>query len=499
MWSRHQLANELFVVLLRGNGMFGKNAFAGGGKSLAAKVAALIAVSIGVSIRGIGTYVSTADCATGGAIVSEGVTDAIQSRAAVLALCGAGIETYVTAVGIFVTADGAGIGASIFISMSEAGSFAADITNVTAVFSGSNVRAGCGSLFAADVAGGIAIAVVGMCNGGGNRQSLAAVTANRTANVNGLMRSSLSVTGGAALDIAGCIASEGVGVSRYGLAAAFNLTDAVAIERIVVVANVIANGKANVTNEVCIFIYVICRLGSTAGIAFLIVAGTGPNVLLGSLVATAVVTDLIASATVSVLVIGSYVVAGTAGAAASEFEIVQIGIHNSRAAAVNAGNGALEFICVLCLASRTAVGALRGAGMKPCMLKTLCRADLFTNVTLNVAGLRIGVNHAVSLCTANGARGGALGSVGVLQIGAGCITNGALGSTVVFVRVSERLKRGLANGADGAVAGFARMLNRGGSFHGLCTAVTERIALGAVLMALGTETTRKRNERQGYG
>jgi hypothetical protein len=198
-------------------------------------------------------------------------------------------------------------------------------------------------------------------------------------------------------------------------------------------------------------------------------------------------------------VIGSYVVAGAAGAAASELKVMRFGIYGSGCAAVDTSNGAFKLIGVVCLAGRITEGALGGAGMKPCVLKLRCGAGLLANVTLHVACMRIGVNDTVSLRAANGAGGGALGSVGVLQIGADRSANGALGSAVVLVLVCKGLKRGLANGADGAIAGLARVLNRRGSFHRIRTAIAERIAIGAVRVALGTETTRKRNERQGNG
>lgn len=494
-----KLVNELFVVLLRGNGVFGENTFAGGGQSLAADVAKLVAVSVGVSVSRIGAYVSTADRAKGSAIVIKGVTDVVQCRAAVFAFCGAGIKAYVTAVGIRSTANGAGFGASVSVGVCKAGAFAADVANVTAFGSGSYVSAGCGSLLTADVTSGIAIAVIGVSNGLIDLKGLAAVTANRTASGNGLVRSSRSVTGGAAFDIAGCIASAGVGVSRYSLAAAFNRTDAVAVERSIVETNVIANRFANVADVVGIGIHVLDRLGSAAGIASQCVAGALPNVLLGSFVAAAVVADLVASGAECMRVIGSYVVAGAAGAAASELKVMRFGIYGSGCAAVDTSNGAFKLVGVVCLAGRITEGALGGAGMKPCVLKLRCGADLFTNVALNVTCMRIGVNDTVSLCAANGAGGGALGSVGVLQIGADRSANGALGSAVVLVLVCKGLKRGLANGADGAIAGLARVLNRRGSFHRIRTAIAERIAIGAVRVALGTETTRKRNERQGNG
>ena len=479
--------------------MFGKNAFTGRGQSLSADVAGLIAVCISMRIRCIGTHVLAADCTAGGAIVSEGVADAIKCRAAVLALNGAGVEAYVATGGICRAADGASGRASKFICVSKAGALAANVTNVAALGSRGGVVLDCGSLLAAFVTGGVARAVVGVIHNLVSNVRLAAVTANGAACCYGLVSNSLSVTGGASGDIAGCIASEGVGVCRKRLAAALNFTDTVAIKRIVIVANVIANSLANVTYVILVCIYVSNCLRSTAGIALLIVAKADPNVLLASVVSATVVTELIACIGVSVCIVVSYEATGAAGAAASEFIIVKLGSHESGSAAKLAGNGAFELVYVLCLTRCITVGALGRAIVKPCMLKSLSGAKLFTNVTLYVAKVGVGVRYAVSYSTANGAGGGALGSVGVLQIGADRFTNEALGSAVVLVGVSERCELGFTNGADGAVAGLALMFNHGSSFHGVCTAITERIAIRGVLVALGTEATRKRKERKGNG
>ena len=491
---------DLFFVLLGENGMLGKNAIAGGGQSLAADVAALITVYIGVRICCIGTYVSTAVYATSGAIVGEGVEDLIHRRAAVLALCRARIETFVTALGILGTADGAGLGASVLIGVSKAGSLAADVADTATLISRRNVCSSFGSLFAAEITFGIASTVIGVSNGLCDLKGLAAVTADRTANGNCLVIY-ISVTGGAALNVTGRIALEGVGVSRYGLAAAFNLTDTVAIKRIIIEANVIANSKTlfAVADVVGISVNVIDHLGSAASFALQCVASALPNVLLFSFIAAAVVTGLVASVAVCVLVIVSYEAAGKASAAASELKAVQVGRNGSRSAAVNALDGALKLVYMLCCAGHVTVGALGGAGMKPCMLKALCGTDLFTNVALCIASVRVGVDNVISLRAAKGAGSGALGSISMRQIGANRAANLTFGSTAVFILVSERLKRSLANGANGALTALASVLLRGCSFHGLGATITERIARGAVHMALGAETTRKRNERQGYG
>ena len=500
MWSRHKLVNELFVVLLRGNGMFGKNAFAGGRQSLAANITVLVAVCIGVCSRCIGTNVLTAKSATGGAVISKGVLDAVELCAAVLALLGAGVESYVAAGGILGAADGALLGASVIILVSKTGLFAANIADLAALRSRRNVRAGCGSCLTALVADRVAVTVIGVSHGIGDLEILAAVTANGAARRYGLVSRCHSVTGGAALCITGSIASAGVGVSRYGLAAALNLTDAVAVSGVVVEANVLADSGAYVAKEVAVLINVRDGLGGTA----LVCAGkritvADPYVLLASVVAATVVTGLVASVAVSVLVVISYIITSATGAGASVLEIMHVCIDRSGSAAVLAGNGANELILVRSHAGSAAVGAGGGAGVEPSVLERICAADLAANVTAYVASLGIGVGNVRSRRAANGADGGALLLVGVLQLGAQCAANAALGSAIVLIGVSDRIQRGGTNGADLALAGLAGMRDLGLSDDGLSAAVAVRIAIRGVLMALGTETSGKSNKCQGNG
>ena len=499
MWSRHKLANELFVVLLRGNGMFGKNAFAGGGQSLAANVTALVTVQIGVSRSRIGTYVLTANSATGGALVSKRVLDAVKLCIAVLARLGARIKTNMTAGGILRIADGAFFGASVIIFVLKTGCFAANRTDAASLFCRSNVHRGSGSLFTAFIAGGVAITGIGVSYGIGNHKCLTAVAANGTADILGLV-SGNSVTGGASCSITGGVAIEGIRVSGNRLATALNLANTVTIRRIVVVADMIANGAAFIADGVCIGIYMLCRLGSTASVASLRVAEAFPNVLLTSVKATAVIAHLVAGGGISMRVIFSLIVTSAAGAAASVFVIMELSCNGSGSTAVCAGNGALVLINVCGVACCTAEFALRGAGKQPGVNERLSRSDLFlADTALRCTGVRKGVNHIGSLFAANRASGRAIGCVGVLEIGAECVTNTALGCTVVRVSMSDGCNGSFASGADLAVAGLALVLNRGCSFNRGRAAVTERIAIRSVLMAFSTETTRKRDKCQGYG
>ena len=415
MWSRHQLANELFVVLLRGNGMLGKNALAGGGQCFAALITVLVSVCIGMGSSGIGAHVLAADRAAGRAIIGEGVTDAINCCIAVLAGSGATVLAYVATVGVRCTTVAAGSGAKRCVCMRIVGTLTADIADGAALGCGSYVIGGCRSLFAADVTGSIAITVIGVSDRLSSRNGDTAVTANGSAYCYRLVRSSNSVTGGASGFVTGSIACAIVLVSGNCLSAVRNLADTVAILRIVIVAGVIANGLANVTVMVLVGIHVICRFGHTAGIALLCVAGAFPNVLLISLEATAVIAGLVTSSRISMCVVGSRVVARTAGAAASELVIVLARSNRSCLVAVDAGNGALILILVLCRTGRTAVLTFGGAGMSPGVRQRFSGSHLFlADGTLRGAGVGKGVLHVGSLHAANRAGGRARGCIGVL-------------------------------------------------------------------------------------
>ena len=333
--------------------MLGKNTFTRGGKCVAAKIADLVAVSVGVSVCGIGTNVLTAKCAVRGASIFKGVANAVKRCAAILASGGARIETNVAAIGIQSAAYGAVGVASQGVGVRKTGSRAANCANVTAVISGSYVRCSGKSDLAANVAFSIAVTCKGVSNGLAlNYESFAAVLADRTANSLGRMLGRIgSCTGGASFDITIGIASCRVGVSSDCLTATFNYADAITIKRIVVVANMLANSAADVTNRIVVIIGVGERLGCATGSANLSIAIAIPIVLSFSFISAAVIADLIASIGILVLGICLSESAGVADLAASEVEIMQIVGNNSRASAVDASNGAFLFIGVRSLAS----------------------------------------------------------------------------------------------------------------------------------------------------
>ena len=333
--------------------MLGKNALAGGRKSLAAKIADLVSISIRMSCSCIGTNVLAADCASGGASVCEGVADAVKSSAAVTAFNRASIESNVAALGIDSAADCAVGVTSFIVGVSKSGSLAANVADCATCSSGSGVVCKLAvSQLAANVAGSIAITRIGVSNCFALKLD-AAVLTNGTANSLGSMCKRIgSVTGGATLDLAIGVASSSVSMSADCLAATGNHADTIAIKRIIVVADVVAYSFADVANCVVVSVYMACRLGSATSVALLCIAGAGPNVLFSSLVSATIIADLIASAGVSVLGISLSESANKTSVAATEFIAVHAVGEKSRAAAVNADNRALKLVCVRSLAGR---------------------------------------------------------------------------------------------------------------------------------------------------
>ena len=192
-------------------------------------------------------------------------------------------------------------------------------------------------------------------------------------------------------------------MSTNCLAATLNHADSVTIQRIVVVADVLADRIADVADEVSILINVCNRLGGAASRAGQCVAEAFPYVLFGSLVATTVVTDLVTSIGIKVLVVSSYKTTGTASGATSELKVVHICGNKTGATAMNAGNGAAVSIFMACFTGCITEGANGGAGVEPCVCKLALGSLLATYVTIDVTGVGIGVNHAGSLFAANAA------------------------------------------------------------------------------------------------
>lgn len=463
MWPRH-IESELLIVLLRGDGVLGKNAFTGGGKIAATKIADLVVVGISVRSSGIRTNEFTAESTGVRAIVIEGVLNAVKLSFAVSAFFGAGVKTNVSAVGVQCITDVAGFGASIIKIVAEAGACTANVTGAAALGNGSRMSSLYDSGTAALVADCIAIAVVRMVNRlAFNFKGLKAVLANGAANRLGsmckciaLVFANLSRAGGAALSIAGGVTSSRIDMRSNSLAATLNCADAVAIGRIIVVANVLADGAANVTNEIAVlFIGVIKRLGSTASVANQCVAGAFPFVLLGTLVAATVITNLVAGAGVEVIGVGSDKSAGAAGGTASKCKAMCICCYKARSAAVGTSNGAFLFIAVICLSGCIAVRANGGAGMKPCVSKSAFVSRFAANVTVDVAGVGVSMNGIGSGRRANGAHGGACLVVGVLQSGACRFASVAEGIAIVVVGMCQRCNRRSADVANGAIASSA--------------------------------------------
>ena len=481
--------------------MLRKDVIARGGKLLAADIADLVAVVIGVCISSIGAQVLAAVCATCGAILSKLVLNAVKSDAAVFAARRAAEVANVAGIGICLAAIVAGFVTCLIICVRNAGGLAADIAGLASESRGGGVFAG-RSLFAAFVALGVAIAVIGVSRGLAlDHESLAAVAANGAASSLGLVcfcialtLADLSVAGGASVNIAIGVASGAVSVSRDGLAA--NGAETVAIKGLVVDALVVADALASIADEVAVLVGVLDGLGGAAVSAAQIVAKTLPNALILSLVSATVVADQVAGIGICVEVTNSGEAATVAGQAASELVVVRACGNGSGFAAIGAGNGAGECIAMRGLAGCAAVGADAGAGMKVCMGK-LC-TNLAANITGSIAGIAVSVNHSRSDSTANGAGRGASLCVSVLQLGAGKSASIAAGVAIARIGVLDRFDLGETNGAFRAVAGFTRVLNRNFSLHRRGAAVAERIAIGRVLVVNGTEAGCEREERESH-
>jgi hypothetical protein len=479
--------------------VLGKNALARGRKSLAAKIADLVSVSIRMSSSCISTNVLAADCASGGASVCEGVADAVKSSAAVTAFKRASVDSNVTAVGIHRIADRAVGVASLIVRVSKSGSLAANVADSAALSSGSGVVCKLAvSQLAANVAGSIAITCIGVSNCFALKLD-AAVLTNGTANSLGSMCECIvSCAGGATLNIAGSIASSRVGMIADCLAAAGNYADAVAIQGIVVVADVIANSLADIADCVVVSVLVAGRLGSAASVALLCIAVAGPDVLLSSLISATVIADLIASVGVSVLGVCLSEAANKTSVAATEFIAVHAVGEQSRAAAVNAGNGALKLVCVRSIAGSAANVTSSGAGMQPSVNEISLSSQLAANVTRGVAAVGVGVNNAGSGLAADVASGRALSLVGVNQSGTCCITNVADGIAIAIVGMLDSFDFRVANIANRAVAGCAGVFNRYFSLNGDGTAVADLIAVGRVSVVDGAEAGSEREKRQSH-
>lgn len=486
--------------------MFGKNAFTGGGKRAAAQIADLVVVFIYVRYSSVSTYKLAAKCASVGTSVREGMTNVVKLGLAVFARRRAGIQTHVSTVGIHCAADVAGGRTSVCKIMSKAGALAANCTNATALFGRCGMELLNGSLLAAFIAGGIARAIVSMSYGlAGDLKCLKAVLANGAADGLGSVSDCIAriftnrtFAGGATFYVAGGIASSRVGVSTNCLAAALNHADSVTIQRIVVVADVLADRIADVADEVSIRINVCNRLGGAASRAGQCVAEAFPYVLFGSLVATTVVTDLVTSIGIKVLVVSSYKTTGTAGGATSELKVVHICGNKTGATAMNAGNGAAVSIFMACFTGCITEGANGGAGVEPCVCKLALGSLLATYVTIDVTGVGIGVNHAGSLFAANAAGNRATFFVGVLQIRTCRRTNVADRITAARVGVLNGADFSVANIANRAVASKTFVLSFGLSFNRGGAAITERIAIGRILVIYGAEAGCEREKRDSH-
>lgn len=336
-----------------------------------------------------------------------------------------------------------------------------------------------------------------------NNKRLAAVLTNGAANclrcvIYRIPLADNSVTGGASLGVAGQVACCGIAVNADSLATSLNRTDTVAVGRSIVVANVVANSTAVVTNCISVIIDMRSGLGSAAEQTYLRVAKAVPIVLLLSLISATVIADLIASGRVEVLIVGSHVSAGAAGGAATKLIVVLLSGNHSLAAAMGAAYRALKLIRVLGRAGRIAVCTNGGARVEPCVDELALGSLLAANVTVNVTAVGVSVGNAGSGLSANAAGGGAIGSIGVLQRGACRLTNVADGIAIVRVGVLQRLKLGSASGTNGAVAGFARVLHSGLSLNRHGAAVAERIAIGRIIVIHGAKASREREERQRH-
>ena len=116
--------------------MLGKNAVTRSGKGIVAKIADLVVVCICMGSSSTGTNMLAAKSAGGGAIVCEGVTDAVKCRTAVLANGRAGIETDMSAVGVQSLANIAVCITVLVVGVRKTGSCAANIANAATVGSG---------------------------------------------------------------------------------------------------------------------------------------------------------------------------------------------------------------------------------------------------------------------------------------------------------------------------------------------------------------------------
>ena len=492
MWPRH-FKSKSIVVLLRRNVVLGKNAFSGGGKCAATQITSLVVILIYVRICCIGANELAAKRAGVRATMREGVIDFVNLCAAVLAGIGAGVKTNVSAGGILGVANTAKLGACIFKIVRISGVIAANVTDATSLSSGCYVLGFNGSGFAALVTGGVAIAVIRMSNGlAFNNDRLTAVLANGAANCLGrvcycIALADNSVACGAALCIAGEVASSRIGVRSNGLAATLYNADTVAILRFVVVAGVLANcfTSLDIANEISVCIGVINRFGRAASIASLCIAGTLPKVLLRSLVAATVIADLVTSVGIKVIGILSHKTADAAGGAASELKVVFICGDNARTAAVDTRNGAILLVFVAGLTGLAAVSTSGGAGMKPCVSE-IALGSLFTaNVTVNIAGVVVGVDNAGSRLITDLADGGASLLIRMLQLGASCFARVADGVASVVVGVLQSVDRGGAGRADGAVTSGTGVWYRALSFNGLRAAIAKRITWRRVRVLLG--------------
>ncbi len=448
MWPRH-FTSKLIVVLRR-NVVLGKNAFSGGGKCAATQITSLVVILIYVRICCVGANKLATKRAGVRATVNEGVIDFVNLCAAVFARIGAGIKTNVSAGGVLRAANLANLGASILKIMRISGAIAANIADAASLVGGCYVLGFDGSGFVTLVADGVAIAVIRMSNGLTiDLNCFAAVLASGAANCLGCMCYCItlagnSFTGGAALSVTSKIASRRVSVRSNGLTAALYSADAVAIQGFVVVAGVLADRFAglNIADEISVRIGVIGRLGCAALIAKLRIAGTFPEVLLGSLVAATVIADLITSVGIKVTAIRSHKTAGAAGGGASKRKAMLACGNNARTAAVDTSNGAILRVFVVGLAGLAAVSTSGGAGMKPCVSEFAFSSLFAANVTVDVASVVIGVNNAGSRLIADLADGGASLIISMLQIGASCFTCVADSIASVVIGVLQGLDRG---------------------------------------------------------
>lgn len=495
-WPRHKIASKLLVALLCGDGVLGKNAIAGNGELLAANIADLITVAVGMGVCRVGADMLAAVRAACGAIVVKGVANIIKCDATVFAVRRAGVISDMPCIGICFTAKTAGLIASILIIVCKTGGRAAQLAKL-AVFFGGLVRHRNGSLFIAEITFAVAFAVIRMGNGLAiYLNGLSAVLANGAASKSGGARS-FSVTGGAALGVAGCIASEGIAVRGNGLSAAFNSAGAVTVEGIAIKAYVIAKRRANIAVIVAILVGVSNRRGCAASTAYECIAGAFPIVLFGPFVSAArVVANRVAGAGIGMEVANSLKSATKAGRAAAKFKIVQMRCNGSGLAANGAGNGTIECICMLCRAGRTAGAAYAGAGVKEVVGKL--GADFAADVTGRVAVIGVGMRGAGSHIAANGANRAAGTCISMYQLGASNAANLTGRIAIVLIGVLGALNFRRAGGANLAVAGLASVLRRGFSFHGDRAAIAERIAVGRILVIHGAKAGCEREERESH-